>query len=221
MASSSSGPEPSDSHAEFGAALRVFRERSLLTQEQLADRLTYSVASVASVEQGRRMASAHFVERAEEALGAFGVLRAIARHVGRQLGLASWLRAWAQLEATAVSLCTYECRVVPGLLQTEAYARAVMLNVPPPPMEEELTDRLAARMEWQKLLTNRTPPIAFSFVIDESVLLRHTGGEEVTRGQLDRLLACAMRVLRCSWSAGRCASRQAAPAASSVRSSGS
>lgn len=190
MASSSSGPEPSDSLKAFGAALRVFRERALLTQEQLADRLTYSVASVASIEQGRRMATAHFVERVEDELDALGVLRAIARHVGRRPGLASWFRAWAQLEATAVSLCTYECRVVPGLLQTEAYARAVMLNVPPPPTEAELAERLAARMERQKLLTNRTPPIAFSFVIDESVLLRHTGGEEVTRGQLDRLLAC-------------------------------
>jgi transcriptional regulator with XRE-family HTH domain len=190
MASISSAPEPSDSLKAFGAALKVFRERALLTQEQLAERLTYSLASVASIEQGRRMPTAHFVERAEDALEAFGVLRAIARHVGRQPGLASWFRAWAQLEATAVSLCTYECRVVPGLLQTEAYARAVMLNVPPPPAEEELEERIAARSERQKLLTTRKPPIAFSFIVDESVLRLHTGGDDVTREQLDHLVAC-------------------------------
>ncbi|NUK24294.1 helix-turn-helix domain-containing protein [Streptomyces lunaelactis] len=158
MASISSAPEQSDSLKAFGAALKVFRERALLTQEQLAERLNYSIASVASIEQGRRMPTAHFIERAEESLDSFGVLRAVARHVSRRPGLAAWFRLWAQLEATAVSLCTYECRVVPGLRQ--------------------------------ELLTRR-PPIAFSFIVDESVLLRHTGGEEVTRELLDHLVSRA------------------------------
>lgn len=181
--------ESSDSLKAFGAALKTFRERALLTQEQLAEQLNYSHASVASVEQGRRMATAAFVERAEEVLEAYGVLRAMARHVGRQRGLAVWFRQWAQLEETAVSLCTYECRVVPGLLQTEAYTRAVMLNVPPPPTEEQLEQRIAARKDRQELL-RRKPPLAFSFLVEESVLLRHTGGEDVTRELLDHLLAC-------------------------------
>ncbi len=181
--------EPVGSLKAFGAALKVFRERALLTQEQLAERLNYSHASVASVEQGRRMPTTHFVEGVEEALESFGVLRAVARHVGRQRGLAVWFREWALLEETAVSLCTYECRVVPGLLQTEAYTRAVMLNVPPPPTEEQLEQRIAARRARQELL-RREPPIAFSFIVEEAVLLRHTGGEEVTRELLDHLLAC-------------------------------
>ncbi|GGL79563.1 transcriptional regulator [Streptomyces fumigatiscleroticus] len=185
----STEPEATGSLRAFGAALKVFRERALLTQEQLAERLSYSHASVASVEQGRCMPTAHFVERAEEALDSFGVLRAVARHVGRQRGLAVWFREWAQLEETAVGLCTYECRVVPGLLQTEAYTRAVMLNVPPPPTEEQLEQRIAARRARQELL-RREPPTAFSFIVEESVLLRHTGGEEVTRELADHLLAC-------------------------------
>lgn len=130
-----------------------------------------------------------FVEQAEEALDAFGALRAAARHIARRRGLASWFRLWARLEAAAVSLCTYECRVVPGLLQTEEYARAVMLNVPPPPTEEELEERIAARLDRQKLL-RREPPIAFSFIVEEAVLLRRTGGDEVTREQLDHLIQC-------------------------------
>jgi len=144
---------------------------------------------VASVEQGRRLPPGDFVERAEDALEAFGVPRAAARYIARQPGLAAWFRLWAQPEATAVSLCTYECRLVPGLLQTEAYARAVMLNVPPPPTEEEVAQRIAARLERQKLLT-REPPIAFSFIVEEAALLRRTGGDEVTRELLDHLLAC-------------------------------
>ena len=121
--------------------------------------MCHSPHFVASVEQGRRLPPGDFVERAEDALEAFGVPRAAARYIARQPGLAAWFRLWAQLDATAVSLCTYECRVVPGLLQTEAYARAVMLNVPPPPTEEEVAQRIAARLERQKLLT-REPPIA-------------------------------------------------------------
>lgn len=190
MANGNCEPEPSDSLKVFGAVLKGFRERASLTQEQLASRVSYSPHFVASIEQGRRLPPGDFVERAEEALNAFGVLRAAARHVARQPGLAAWFRLWAQLEATAVSLCTYECRVVPGLLQTEAYARAVMLNVPPPPTEEELEERIAARMERQKLLT-RKPPIAFSFIIEEAVLLRDTGGEDVTRELLEHLIVSA------------------------------
>ncbi|MEW2489819.1 helix-turn-helix transcriptional regulator [Streptomyces sp. NPDC048411] len=184
--SSCSEPEPSDSLKAFGAVLKVFRERASLTQEQLAPLVMYSPHFVGSIEQGRRLPPGDFVERAEEALDAFGVLRAAARHVARQPGLAAWFRLWAQLEATAVG---YECRVVPGLLQTEAYARAVMLNVPPPPTEDEVAERIAARLERQKLLT-RKPPIAFSFIIEESVLLRDTGGEDVTRELLDHLIRC-------------------------------
>ncbi len=97
---------------------------------------------------------------------------------------------WAKLEATAVSLSTYECRVVPGLLQTEAYARAVMLSVPPPPTEEEVEQRVTARLGRQELLTRR-PPIAFSFILEQAVLDRDTGGEEVTRELLDHLIARA------------------------------
>ncbi|MET8950985.1 helix-turn-helix domain-containing protein [Streptomyces sp. NPDC004393] len=180
--------ESSGSLKAFGAALKLFRERALVTQEQFAERLNYSLALIASVEQGRRMPTALFVERAEEVLGALGVLRAMARHLGRERGLAVWFREWAQLEEAAVTLCTYEGRVVPGLLQTEAYTRAVMLNVPPPPTEEQLEERIAARRARQELLTRR-PPVAFSFIVEESVLLRHTGGEEVTRELLGHLLA--------------------------------
>ncbi len=130
-----------------------------------------------------------FVERAEEALGNTGALRRAAPHLSRQAGLASWFRQWARLEATAISLYTYKCRVVPGLLQTEAYARAVSLSVPPLPDPEELEQRIAAQMARQNLLAvTRKPPTAFSFILEQVVLERWTGGEKLTREQFDRLL---------------------------------
>ena len=117
-----------------------------------------SVPTIASIEQGRRFPPPDFVTRAEVVLDAFGVIRGAARHLSRQPGLASWFRQWAKLEAEAVSLYTYECRVVPGLLQTEAYARAVSYSVPPLADEEVTSQRIAARLARQELLSTRRKP---------------------------------------------------------------
>ncbi|WAC99270.1 helix-turn-helix domain-containing protein [Streptomyces sp. NA13] len=185
------GAEPgaSDSLRTFGAVVQALREHAGLSREEFGALVRFSKHTVASVEQGRRMPDRDFVERAEEALGNTGALRKAAPHLSRQAGLAIWFRQWARLEATAISLYTYECRVVPGLLQTEAYARALSLNVPPLPDPEELEERIAARMARQELLAvTRKPPTAFSFIVEQAVLERWTGGEEVTRGQFDRLL---------------------------------
>ncbi|WP_399141371.1 Scr1 family TA system antitoxin-like transcriptional regulator [Streptomyces sp. NBUA17] len=187
-------PERSDSLRTFGEVVKAFRKRAGLTQEEFAPRVRYSLPTVASIEQGRRFPPGDFVDRAEEVLDAFGALRGAARHLSRQPGLASWFRQWARFEAEAVSLYTYECRVVPGLLQTEGYARAVSFSVPPLPAEEEMNDRIAARMARHALLaTDRKPPTAFSFIIEQAVLERGTGGGEVTRELYDHLVSTVER----------------------------
>ncbi|MFE1173129.1 helix-turn-helix domain-containing protein [Streptomyces sp. NPDC058773] len=187
-------PEVSDSLKTFGEVFKAFRKRAGLTQEEFAERVPYSVQTVAKIEQGRRFPQPDFVERAEEVLDAFGALRGAARHLSRQPGLASWFRQWAKFEAEAVSLYTYECRVVPGLLQTKAYARAVSFSVPPLPDEEALSERIAARLARQDLLaTNRKPPTAFSFIVEQAVLERHTGGTDVTRELYDHLVGVVER----------------------------
>jgi transcriptional regulator with XRE-family HTH domain len=180
-------PGTSDSLKGFGALLKVFRGRAGLTQEQLAPLLSYSVAFVASVEQGRRLPPGEFIERAEEVLDAFGALRATGRWVSRSGGLAQWFRQWAAMEETALNLYTYECRVVPGLLQTEAYARALCTSVPPAPTAEEVDARVAARVARQDLL-HRRPPVGLSFIIEQAVIERRTGGREVTGELIDHLL---------------------------------
>ncbi|MDX2680026.1 helix-turn-helix domain-containing protein [Streptomyces sp. NY05-11A] len=182
-------PGVSDSLRTFGAVVQALREHAGLSREEFADLVRFSKHTVASVELGRRMPDRDFVERGEEATGNTGALRKAAPHLTRQAGLASWFRQWARLEATAISLYTYECRVVPGLLQTEAYARAVSLAVPPLPDPEELEQRIAARLARQELLAvTRKPPTAFSFIVEQAVLERGTGGEEVTRELFDHLL---------------------------------
>ncbi|GAA2246151.1 transcriptional regulator [Streptomyces ruber] len=183
-------PEVSDSLRTFGEVVKGFRRRAGLTQEQFAPRVRYSVPTVASIEQGRRFPPPDFVERAEEILDAFGVLRGAARHLSRQPGLASWFRQWARLEAEAVNLHTYECRLIPGLLQTEAYARTLFVNQLPPLGDDQIEAQWVARAERQRLLRER-PNTAFSFILEEHLFLRRTGGVEVTRQLIDHVLALA------------------------------
>ncbi|MCX4904682.1 helix-turn-helix transcriptional regulator [Streptomyces sp. NBC_00878] len=186
-------PDPSDSLKTFGAFVQGLREHAGFTREEFARLVRFSVHTVTSIELGRRMPDSEFIERAEAALGNTGALRRAAKHLSRQPGLASWFRRWASLEGQAVSLCTYECRLVPGLLQSEAYVRAVCDNDIPPVPDDELEALVSARMERQKLLREK-PRTTFDFVIEETLFVRRIGGVEVTRGLLDHVLAfCALR----------------------------
>ncbi len=188
-----SEPEASASLRAFGEVVKTFRKRAGLTQEQFAPLVGYSVPTIASIEQGRRLPSVDFVERAEEVLDAFGVIRAAAKHLARKPGLASWFRQWARLELQAVTLYTYENRLVPGLLQTPAYAKTLFDEQIPALGDDEIEPLLTARVERTKLLTER-PHTIYSFIIEEHVLRRLTGGPEVMREQIDHILdLCARR----------------------------
>ncbi|MEU6885779.1 helix-turn-helix transcriptional regulator [Streptomyces viridosporus] len=181
-------PHPSDSLRTFGAVVQALREHAGLSRVDLGARVQYSKHTVESVELGRRMPDEAFVERAEEALGNTGALRKAARHLTRgEAGLAAWFRRWARLEREAVSLCTYECRLVPGLLQSEAYARALFENRIPLLTDEQLEAQVEARMERQRMLYER-PTVPFHFIVEEAVLRRRLGGVEVRRDQLNHVL---------------------------------
>ncbi|MGW2642328.1 helix-turn-helix domain-containing protein [Streptomyces sp. NPDC001348] len=181
-------PHPSDSLRTFGAVVQALREHAGLSRVDLSTRVQYSKHTVESVELGRRMPDQAFVERAEEALGNTGALRKAARHLTRgEAGLAAWFRRWARLEREAVSLCTYECRLVPGLLQSEAYARAVFEGTIPLRTDEELEAQLTARMERQAMMRER-PTVPFSFIVEEHVFRRRFGDAEVMRELLDHVL---------------------------------
>ncbi|MEV4683394.1 helix-turn-helix domain-containing protein [Streptomyces kurssanovii] len=184
---SAAEPEVSDSLKAFGEVVKAFRKRARLTQEEFAPRVRYSLPTVASIEQGRRFPPADFVDRAEEVLDAFGTLRGAARHLSRRPGLASWFRQWAGLEAEAVSLDTYECRLVPGLLQSELYARTVFAQSVPPLTDEQLEAQVCARTSRQHLFREK-PNVPFSFIIEEAVITRGLGGKEVTRSALAHML---------------------------------
>ncbi|WP_343307004.1 helix-turn-helix transcriptional regulator [Streptomyces sp. SID5770] len=190
---SGSEPEATDSLKAFGEVVKAFRKRARLTQETFAPRVGYSVPTVASIEQGRRFPSDDFVEQAEVVLDAFGVIQATAKHLTRKPGLAKWFRQWAKLELKAATLYTYENRLVPGLLQTPTYAKTLFEKQIPALGDDEIESKLVARVERMKLLTDR-PHTIYSFIVEEHVLRRQTGGSEVMREQIEHILdICARR----------------------------
>jgi hypothetical protein len=131
-----------------------------------------------------------FATRTDPFLGGTRALTEAMRFLGRQPGLASWFRQWARMEAHAINLCTYECRLVPGLLQTEAYAQHLFANQLPPLSDEQITAQWLARHQRSQLLSDR-PNTTFSFILEEHIFLRRTGGPEVTAELIDHILEMA------------------------------
>lgn len=119
----------------------------------------------------------------DAALGTGGVFSRLVGLVLRSV-LPTWFQPYAEMEARATYLSTYQAQLVDGLLQTEAYARAV-LGVW---SEGDLDAKVAARMERQRVLDRENPPLMW-VVMSEAVLHQEIGGREVMRNQLAHLLA--------------------------------
>lgn len=170
----------------FGRQMKLLREAAGLTQAELGAQVGYGEAQIASVEQGRRIPKPELVDSVDRVVGGGGVLSAMKGEVGRAR-YPGFFRRYAQLEAQATKLNCYDNHVVKGLLQTEDYARAVFEMWRPILDAETVEQRIAARLDRQKLFSRRPAPL-MSFVIEEVVLRRPLGGREVMRGQLEQLL---------------------------------
>lgn len=170
----------------FGRQVKLFRELAGLTQAQLGKLVGYGEAQIAAVEQGRRIPKPELIDAIDQQTGARGVLKAMKKEVAKAR-YPTFFRQYAELEAEAVELHAYDNHVVKGLLQTEEYARAVFSMWRPLLDPEVIEQRVAARMERQKLFSRRPAPL-LSFVIEEQALRRPVGGRQVLRGQLEQLL---------------------------------
>ncbi|MCW1098056.1 helix-turn-helix domain-containing protein [Streptomyces sp. RS2] len=170
----------------FGRQLKLLRVRAGLERAEFGKRLGYSADTVASIEQGRRIPQARFIEKADEVLGAGGVLTALKEEVGRAQ-YPAFFRDMARLEARATALNVYALYAVPGLLQTEDYARAVFHMQRPLLEDDVIEQRLEARMVRQEIFRRRPAPL-MSFVIEEAVLRRPIGGRKVMREALEQVL---------------------------------
>lgn len=157
----------------YGKLVKLFRTRKGLTQQELANTVGYSCEQVASIEQGRRPAKVAFTEAAERVLGAGGVLAELQEDVDRAK-LPKFFQDFAGIEAEAVSRFDYDPLLVPGLLQTEGYARALFLSHYPPLDDETVELHTEARLNRQKLLTN-APIVQLSFIVGEAALTNPIG----------------------------------------------
>ncbi|SDH09150.1 Helix-turn-helix domain-containing protein [Sinosporangium album] len=171
--------------ALFGAELRRIRSAQNLTLEQLAERIMFSPSLVGAIERATRRPGRDFVERCEEELGLSGELIRLWPLISKESS-PKWFRSWTRIEQEARTLRTWEPLLVPGLLQTPGYARAVLSGEPGVSMER-VEEMLEARLQRQILFQRQTPPM-FQALIDESVLHRPIGGAEVMRQQLEHLL---------------------------------
>ncbi|MFB7426783.1 Scr1 family TA system antitoxin-like transcriptional regulator [Streptomyces hydrogenans] len=180
--------DPSASPLDYyGYELRRLREEAGLSQSQLGDILFCTGSLVGQIETARKVPTREFSERVDAALMTGGLFT---RLVGLVLKsqLPSWFRPYAEMEAKATYLCTFQVQLVHGLLQTEDYARALMGAR----FETDLDGLVAGRIERQRILDRDHPPL-FWVVMSEAALRQEVGGRTVMQGQLAHLLGMQER----------------------------
>jgi transcriptional regulator with XRE-family HTH domain len=183
--------EPEASMAAlFGSQVRRLRLTAGLTQAQLGARTHVVSTRITQVERSSGAKPTQELARALDiALGADGLLVQLWPHVQRE-AFPDWSRTFMAYAAQAAAIRQYTAHVVPGLLQTEEYARALLGVDPSLESDEQLEERLTARLDRQKRLASPERPELLA-ILDEAVLRRPVGGNDVMRHQLARLLEAA------------------------------
>jgi transcriptional regulator with XRE-family HTH domain len=182
----------------LGGHLRRLREQAGMTTEGAAASIRGSHSKISRMEHGR----VGFKERdIADLLTLYGVVEGPEREALLKLAsesntpgwwqaytdiLPHWVEPYFGLEAAASLIREFELQFVPGILQTEEYARAV-IRLGNLPSEEEVIRRASARISRQEILHREDPPKVWA-VMDEGALLRHIGGPEVMKAQLRHLI---------------------------------
>ncbi|MDX3849316.1 helix-turn-helix transcriptional regulator [Streptomyces sp. AK02-01A] len=169
--------------AYYGAELRRLREAANLNQKQLGAILYCTGSLIGQIETARKLPTREFSERVDAALGTEGSLSRLLPLVLRSQ-LPPWFQQYAEMEARASYINMFQTQLVLGLLQTEEYARAVLSAL----VKDRLDERVAARMERQRILKRENPPLVW-VVLCEAVLHQGIGGRRVMRNQLAHLLS--------------------------------
>lgn len=171
-----------------GAQVKLWREEAGVSRQALAQEAGYDVEYVKSMECGRRRPTLRLLQVADQLCGARGKLVAAHEFMKPERFL-SYAGEYVRYEAEAISLCSYQPLLIPGLLQTEGTVRA-LLNAYLPPLDDETIEaRVIGRLDRQVLLGKQTR--AFSFVIGEAALRNPVGGAETHKAQLHRLVEAA------------------------------
>ena len=196
-------PSPTVRRKRLGIELRRLRERAGLTCEDVGQRLDCSGTRISRLETGRISVKPGDVRELLEIYGVTGAeaesLVQLAREARRKgwwhtygRALPNWFEAYIGLEAEAVRLRDFQPLVIPGVLQTEDYARAVLRAAPNAGSAEDIDRQVALRMERQTVLSQANAPDLW-IVLSETVLRVQVGGASVMRAQLRRLVDVAER----------------------------
>jgi transcriptional regulator with XRE-family HTH domain len=175
--------------AFFGAEIRRLRELHGWRQEELAEKLGWSLSTVASVETARRNPPEGFPEKSDEVYGLPEMLTHLAELVR---SVPRWFEHYIELEAQANRINLWTNNLIPGLFQTEEYARAIMIAGRPLDPPSVIDERLAERMERQRILNRPSPPLIWA-VLHESAVKQPVKSVGVTRAQFMRLVELAQR----------------------------
>jgi transcriptional regulator with XRE-family HTH domain len=194
---------PSVRARQLAAELRRLRDAATLTGEETAVRLGWSASKISRIETGQTAASPADLRRLLDLYDVSGTARDRLELLGQSAGQRGWWDAYADtlgpeytaliaLEAEAESVRWYSPMLVPGLLQTEDYAREVVrsgLLIAPP---GEVERRVQVKMTRQRALT-KDGPLQLSLVLDEAAVLRQVGSPQVMSAQLAHLSGMAAR----------------------------
>lgn len=169
---------------KYGEELRLRRLAAGMTQEALAELVVCSPTLISHIEAGRRLPNPEDAQRIDQALGTDGFFVRWLKDLDSKY--ADHFAAAAELEQQATEIRQYGASLVPGLLQTDAYARAVLRAYRPNHLPEELDQRVVNRMERARILADPLGPVVWT-LLDEAVLRRRVGGPRAMTEQLSKL----------------------------------
>ncbi|MEU8125351.1 helix-turn-helix transcriptional regulator [Spirillospora sp. NPDC049024] len=188
--------DPDALRVYFSEELRRMRQRAKLSQSQLANALGCTPQWICQLEKADKTVSEQTAldldtyfktDGWDHDEGHFQRIHKTIRRAGRHRVLRPGFKTYLEYEPKAIGIRCFAAQILPGLLQIENYARAIM---DPSEPVETLDARVASRMERQTLLTREKPAMA-AFILDESVFRRPVGGAEVMRKQIDHLISMA------------------------------
>jgi transcriptional regulator with XRE-family HTH domain len=182
----------------LAAQLRELREGAGLTQEDVSERTGKDRSTVYRLENAHQRPQKSTLMQLLDLYGVAEPRRSELLTLLKDASQRGWMRPYRSelpdvysdyigFEDQARSIANYESLFVPGLLQTEAYARAQLRGTLPTATEGEIESRVAARIERQQVLVKDDAPMLWA-IMDEAALRREVGGRDVMRGQVARLL---------------------------------
>ncbi|XIE78450.1 Scr1 family TA system antitoxin-like transcriptional regulator [Streptomyces sp. SBR177] len=170
----------------FGELLKERREAAGLSQNELGRQVFVSGAYIGLFEQGVRKPQLDVAQRIDQALQTTGIFERTCRDLINASPYASYFHEVAELEAVATKLCEFAPTVVPGLLQTAEYARAVTVAANPFVTEEYIEEKVSSRLKRQVILQDATRP-EYWVILHENAVRTPVGGPEAMARQLDHI----------------------------------